>query len=430
MKEDLLQYIWKYKKFDFSNLRTTTQDKIILQKTGIHNTGNSGPDFFNSQMIIQNQKWAGNVEIHIKSSDWYIHHHEVDRAYDNVILHVVWEEDIEVFRKDNTTIPTLQLKDYVSKQLLIKYQELFSADKQKWIPCENNLPAVSSFTLSNWQERLYIERLEQKSKLISQLLKNSANNWEAVLFRLLTKNFGLKTNGEAFLHLAERIDFSIIRKCSYDLNKLEALFFGQTGLLSEKPESKYENQLQEEYRFLKNKFLLDNTGVLPVQFFRLRPYNFPTIRLAQLASLYNTHINLFDKIIHINTIEGFYDLFEIEVSSFWKNHYTFKKESTVRKKRITKSFIDLILINTIIPIRFMVAREMGKNAEDEVLQLISKIPKEKNSIIERFSASNVKIENAMQSQAMIQLKNSYCDQKSCLQCGIGNYLLNQDRSVR
>ncbi len=430
MNEDLLQYIWKYKKFDISNLRTTTQEEIILKKTGIHNTDNSGPDFFNSQMIIQNQKWAGNVEVHIKSSDWYAHHHELDHAYDNVILHVVWEDDVEIFRKDNTIIPTLQLKDYVSKKLLIRYQEFFNSDKQKWIPCEQNLPSVSQFILSNWQERLYIERLEQKSKLIGQLLKGSANDWEAVLFKLLAKNFGLKANGEAFLSLAEALDFSIIRKCSHDLDKLEALFFGLTGLLDNDIASGYSKKLQEEYVFLKNKFLLNQTGVLPVQFFRLRPYNFPTIRLAQLASLYNGHTNLFDKVIGINTIDGFYDLFEVEVSDFWRSHYTFKKESTITKKRITKPFVELLLINTIIPIRFMVAREIGKNAEEEALQLISQIPKEKNSVIDRFSASNIKIENAMHSQAMLQLKNSYCDQKSCLQCAVGNYLLNQDQNMR
>ncbi len=426
MNEDFIHYLWKHKKFALSNLKTTHKQEIILKKVGIHNTDTSGPDFFNAQMSINRQKWAGNVEIHKKSSDWYAHNHENDRAYDNVILHVVWEDDVSVFRKDNTPIPTLQLKDYVHEELLMRYQKLLKSKNKDWIVCEKQFSKVSSFIMSNWQERLFLERLEQKSKLILDLLKNTSNDWEAVLFRLLAKNFGLKVNGESFLSLANSIDFSIIRKCRYDLCQLEALLFGQSGLLDNPNESQYVKKLQKEYGFLKNKFKLDTLGVIPLQFFRLRPPNFPTIRLAQFAGLYYKNKSLFNHIIQADTIDEIYELFDVDTSSFWKNHYTFDKQSTSRRKNFTKSFIDLILINTIIPLKFIYAKDQGKNPEQEVFKLISNIPSEKNSVITGFVALKAPVNNAMHSQAMIQLKNNYCDQKACLQCAVGNYLLNQD----
>ncbi|MBL0685672.1 DUF2851 family protein [Aquimarina mytili] len=426
MNEDFLQYLWKHKKFELSNLKTTHQQKIVLRHAGVHNTENSGPDFFNAQMSIEDQKWAGNVEVHYKSSDWYVHNHENDPSYDNVILHVVWEDDTEIFRRDNTMIPTLQLKDYIPKLTLKRYHTLFNTHHYNWVQCEKQLPKVSSFVMSNWKERLYIERLEQKSILILELLQNSSNNWEAVFFKLLAKNFGLKINGEAFLSLSHSFDFSVVQKCCESLNRLEALFLGQADLLMVKNETAYSRKLKEEYGFLKNKFQLNNTGVLPSQFFRLRPSNFPTIRLAQLAKLYFSHQHLFNTVIQTTNIEDFYDLFQVDTSDFWKNHYTFEKESYPRKKRITQSFIDLILINTVIPIKFIYAKSQGKNPEEEVFELLSQVSYEKNTITDHFISLKIPINNAIHSQAMIQLKNNYCDQKACLKCAIGNYLLNQD----
>ncbi len=426
MKEDLLQYFWKYKKFELSNLKTTRKEDLLLQQVGLHNTDHSGPDFFNARLIINGQKWAGNVEIHVKSSDWYVHNHENDPAYDNVILHVVWEDDIEIFRKDNTVIPTLQLKDYVSHEILVRYKKLFTESNKQWIGCEKELPNVSEFVLSNWQERLYLERLEHKTGYIIELLNQSANDWEAVLFRLLAKNFGLKVNGETFLSLANSIDFSILRKCSVTCKELEALFFGQAGFLDHNFEHEYGKSLKREYTFLKSKFQLNTQGVLPIQFFRLRPSNFPTIRLAQLAMLYFKNNQLFSKIIRINNVEDFYALLSVETSSFWENHYTFQKESKTRRKKITKPFIDLLLINTIIPIKFLYARSIGRYPDEEIFRLIAQLSKEKNSIVDKFEGLKVPVENALHSQAMIQLKNQYCDQKACLKCAIGNYLLNGD----
>ncbi|MDH7444922.1 DUF2851 family protein [Aquimarina sp. 2201CG14-23] len=429
MKEDFLHYIWKYKKFEFSNLKTTNKERIILQRIGDHNEQNSGPDFFNAQLVIDDQKWAGNIEIHIKSSDWYAHNHESDPMYDNVILHVVWEDDITIFRNDNSIIPSLQLRDYVDESILNQYQRIFKVNNKRWIKCQKQLHQVSGFTIANWQERLYVERLEHKSILIKELLQNASNNWEAILFRLLSKNFGLKANGDAFLSLANSLEFSVVQKCSNHLDRLEALFFGQASMLDLEVEDEYVQRLRKEYDFLRGKFQLKNQGVLPFQFFRLRPPNFPTIRLSQLANLYFKNKQLFSKIIEAKRLEEFYVLFNIEASSFWKNHYTFSKESTTRNKRLTKSFIHLILINTVIPLKFLYAKSIGKDAEQEVFGLISQLPTEKNAIVNKFSALGINIEDALHSQAMIQLKNNYCDQNACLRCAIGNYLLNRDHSL-
>lgn len=426
MNEDFIHYLWKYKKFELSSLKTTQQQEIVLKSVGLHNMDNSGPDFFNALISIDGQKWAGNVEIHVKSSDWYAHNHENDRAYDNVILHVVWEDDISVFRRDNTLIPTLQLKNYVNKKLLSRYFEFFEANTTKGIACSNQFSTVPDFIMINWQERLYLERLEQKSKLILKLLKETSNNWEAVLFILLAKSFGSKANGEAFLNLANSIDFSILRKCNKNAYQLEALLFGQAGLLDREVDDEYVRKLQQEYRFLKSKFQLQTYGAIPLQFFRIRPSNFPTIRLAQLAGLYHKNDHLFSCIINANTTGEIYELFKIEISDFWKNHYTFDKQSPQRRKKLTKSFIDLILMNAIIPLKFIYVKNLGVHSEENIFELISSLPPEKNSCIDGFSVLKAPINNAMQSQAMIQLKNNYCDRKLCLHCAIGNYLVNQD----
>lgn len=426
--EDFLHYLWKYKFFATKELQTTTNIPIQIITIGEQNV-NSGPDFFNSKLKIGNQLWAGNVEIHVKASDWYVHKHENDTNYDNVILHVVWENDAEVYSKNNEIIPTLELKSIVSKDLINKYQALFSK-QLKWINCENKINSIDQFTLNNWLEVLYFERLEQKSNLIQNLLKNSANDWEAVLFKLLAKNFGLKVNGDAFLNLANSIDFKIVRKEQNNLLNLEALFFGQAGFLEEEIESSYYKKLQKEYQYLQLKYKLEPLYKGQFQFFRLRPNNFPTIRLAQLAMLYFTHHNLFSKILDAKCLEDFYDLFSLKISDFWQQHYSFTSGSVRRSKKITKSFIDLLIINTIIPIKFMYYKQIGKQDEESILELIKQIQPEKNSIINKFESlpmnkegSCISVDNAFESQSFLQLKNEYCNSQRCLHCAIGNSLL-------
>lgn len=423
MQEDFLHYIWKYKKFQIQNLKSTTGEDVVITSVGQHNF-NAGPDFFNAQLKIGEQLWAGNVEIHVKSSDWYLHNHEQDTAYDTIILHVVWEHDTEIFRKDNSAIPTLQLSDFTESTLLNTYKKLITK-QNKWINCENDIASIDDFAFNNWLERLYFERLERKSKTIESLLKQTKNDWEAVFFMMLAKNFGLKVNGESFFSLAQSIDFSILRKTQSNQLQLEALLFGQAGLLNTDLEDVYFQSLKKEYQFLKQKFKLENQQVLPLHFFRLRPPNFPTIRLSQLTNLYHQYQNVFSKVIHSNEVEDFYELFNVETSTYWKTHYTFQKESKPVSKSLSKSFIDLLLINTILPLKFCYAKHKGEDVSHSIIKMASKIHSEKNGIIDGFKNLGKVSKSSLDSQALIQLKTEYCDKNQCLKCAIGNQLLNK-----
>ena len=423
MQEDFLHYVWQFKKFNTSHLTTMRGETISLLNTGQHNL-NGGPDFFNAQLKINEQLWAGNVEIHIKSSDWYVHNHEVDSAYDNVILHVVYEHDTDIFRKDNSIIPTLELKNFIHNTVFQNYQRLLMSS-HKWVNCESDFAEVDDFIRSNWLERLYIERLERKSRAIEVLLKSSKNDWEGVLFKLLAKNFGLKVNGDAFFSMSNSFDFSIVRKMQSQPLQLEALFFGQLCLLDKHIENAYYLSLVKEYQFLKQKFNLSNNAIIPLQFFRLRPPNFPTIRLSQLAMLYHQHPNLFAKVMAAGSIDALYDLFHVTTSEFWDTHFTFEKTSKTSKKPLTKSFVDLLLINTILPLRFCYQKHQGENAEETSLLMAQKIASEQNAIIKAFNNLKPVSKSALTSQALIQLKTEYCEKNRCMSCAIGNAILGQ-----
>ena len=420
MKEDFLHHVWQHKKFAVTQLQTTTGESIQILHSGQY-LQLAGPDFFNAQIIIANQKWAGNIEIHLKSSDWYLHNHEKDANYDSVILHVVWEHDTAIFRRDNLEIPTLELRNYVALTDVHKYQSLIT--QKSWIYCENDIQKVDDFIFKNWQERLYFDRLERKSEEIKQLLKDSNNDWEAVLFCLLAKNFGLNTNGALFLNMAKSIPFSVIRKESFAIENLETLFFGQANMLESSFQDCYPNKLQNDYNYLCHKYTISKIVFDKVEFFKHRPDNFPTIRLAQLAALYHKEHNLFSKIVNVSSISEIYTLFQIEVSDYWETHYNFDKKSVAKKKKMSHAFIDLIVMNTILPIRFAYEQSLHKEYSQEILELITALPPEKNIIIDKFASIGILAENAFQSQSLLQLKKEYCDAKKCLQCAVGAFLL-------
>ena len=420
MKEDFLHYLWKFKKFDTLNLKTFNGEEITIINVGQY-LELAGPDFFNAQIVIGNQKWAGNVEIHLKSSDWYVHHHERDEAYENVILHVVWEHDTEIFRSNNSEIPVLELKNYVDSTTITNYQSLVSP--KSWIFCEKQIKEIDEFVFKNWQERLFFERLERKSKPIYDLLKLTNNDWEAVLFCLLAKNFGLNTNGEIFLKIAQSIPFSIIRKESFEVENLEALLLGNAGLLDAEKEDNYFKDLKFRYFYLLHKYQIEKKLVEPVQFFKHRPDNFPTIRLSQLANLYHSQQNLFSIISTSNSVKSIYETFEISTSNYWENHYQFDKESPKKKKKLSKSFVDLVIINTIIPLQFAYAKSQGKEISEDLIQLINEVASEKNAIMDKFSSFGIKSKNAFETQSLLQLKNEYCNKSRCLDCAIGMELL-------
>ncbi len=422
MKEDFLHYLWKFRKFSHSDLKTSNNESIAILNPGQY-LQRAGPDFFNAQLIIGNQKWAGNIEIHIKSSDWYLHHHENDPAYENVILHVVWENDSAVFRKDNSEIAVLELKDIISKDVLENYKSLTSP--KSWIYCEKQLASVNGFILRNWIERLFFERLERKAKPIEELLRQTNSDWEMVLFCMLAKNFGLNANGLAFLKMAQSVPFSVISKESFEPENLEALFFGMTGLLDSDKEDNYFCDLRSRFNYLAHKHQLDFDVGEQVQFFKHRPDNFPTIRLSQFAQLYYKRKNLFSEISTAHSANSIYEIFSIGVSEYWQTHYLFDKESPKKKKTLTKPFIDLIIVNTIIPIRFEYAKNQGKEISETLFSILETIIAEKNAVIEKFDFFGLKAKNAFESQGLLQLKNEYCNHSKCMQCAIGTELLKE-----
>ncbi|MGB2761320.1 MAG: DUF2851 family protein [Maribacter stanieri] len=422
MKEDLLHFIWKFKKYPINGLVTTSGEAINVVSTGIHNHL-SGPDFFNAQLELNQQLWAGNVEIHIKSSDWYAHNHQEDSNYDNVILHVVWEDDLSVFRKDGSQIPTLALKEYIPLKILDTYQNLFDARNYKFINCENEFIKVDEFIKDNWMDRLFVERLEQKTAIINKLLEETNNNWEHVLFLMLLKTFGSKINGETFMEIGKSIDFSIIRKLYNKPLEMESLLFGQANLLNGADEGdKYFNDLKKEYAYLKHKYNLNSVFKSP-EFFRLRPSNFPTIRIAQLSAIYVKNNNLFHLLIEKDepNVSG---VLNAEISEYWEDHFNFGKTSKKSKKRVTISFLDLLMINTIIPLKFAFQRYKGSVDNDALLKIMSDIKKEENNLISKFGKLGVIVKSAKDSQTYLQLYNNYCSKDKCLDCAIGASLMN------
>lgn len=422
MKEDFLHHIWQFKKFSLSGLKTTQGEPVQVVSSGQY-LQLSGPDFFNAQLVIGGQRWAGNVEIHLKSSDWYHHSHEVDSHYDNVVLHVVWEHDAEVLRKDGSEVPVLELRHYVDGMLLANYQQLAAA--KSWINCEEELHGISPFVLDNWKERLFFERLERKALPIMQLAAETNGDWEAVLFCFLSRNFGLNTNGEAFFSMAKSLPFSTVRKESFEHENLEALLFGRAGLLAGDYEDVYPRGLQARFDYMAHKYQLPLFLPVPVEYFRHRPDNFPTIRLAQLTALFHTHQNLFSKVMEANTLQDLHALFDVQVAPYWLKHYRFDKESRGKRKSLSVSFINLLLINTIVPFKFAYGKSIGKDNTEALIALLQQLEPESNAIIDKFRHYKIPVESAYDTQSLLQLKNEYCNHHRCMHCAVGLELLKR-----
>lgn len=420
MKEDFLHYVWRFRKFPVTRLQTANRETLTIIHPGQY-LQRAGPDFFNAQIVIGNQKWAGNIEMHVKSSDWYLHHHENDPAYESVILHVVWENDTAVFRKDNSEIPVLVLKEVIPTEIINSYYSLTA--QKSWVNCEKQLASVDGFVVKKWLERLFFERLERKSKPIAEMLRQTKSDWEAVLFWSLAKNFGLNTNGSIFLEIAKAIPFSVICKERLEYENLEALFFRMASLLDSEKEDSYFADLQFRSNYLFHKYQLKEEIKELVQFFKHRPDNFPTIRLSQLAQLYHIRQYLFTEIMAADSVKPIYGIFNVGVSQYWETHYLFDRESPKKKKMLSKPFIDLIISNTIIPLRFEFAKSQGKEIPEILFSILESIPAEKNAVVEKFGYFGIKAANAFESQALLQLKTEYCSRSRCLECAIGTTLL-------
>lgn len=425
IREDFLHYLWRMRLFNLEELTTTDAVPIQIIDFGEHNT-NAGPDFLNARIKIGDTLWAGNVEIHVKASEWKKHKHQDDAAYDNVILHVVYENDMVIQRKSGAVIPAFELRKRVPGKLINQYVRLIS--NEAWIPCQSQFPYIENITKYFWLDRLLVERLENRIDLLRKELEANKNNWETTFYQRLARNFGSKINTEPFEVVAKTTPLITLAKHKNDLFQLEALLFGQAGFLQDDFEENYPNDLKKEYDFLQKKYSLFPLMPSIWRFMRLRPANFPTVRLAQFAALIHQSTHLFSKILVAETLEDVRNLFdEIQVSEYWETHYKFDKASKKRSKKLGKSTIDLFIINTIVPFLFFYGREKGlEDYEDRALKFLEELSPESNHIIRKWQDLKFRPKNAYQTQALLELKINYCDKKRCLDCVIGNKILNKE----
>ena len=417
MNENLLQYLWKYKIFSKLDFKDTDGNPIEILDFGTLNT-NSGPDFSLSKIKTKNIVLAGNIEIHVKSSDWYFHNHDLQKDYQSVILHVVYFNDTDVSELKEAGIPTLELKDYINEKILAKYQTL--ENQYQFIPCESIFDASKVPFL--FSEETLLKKLDEKSIEIEQLLAQSKNNYEAVLFQKLAYSFGLKVNAEIYQNIAENIDFKIIQKISQNQFQLESLLFGKGNLLEKETETN--QKWKREFEFLKIKFKISEQ-TFPVKFLRLMPPSFPTIRFSQLAMLYHLQPNLFSKILKAKNIQELKSLFEnVKTSDFWENHYTFEKASEEKiEKKLSDDFIEILLINAVLPTIYTYFKNINPEKTDQVLEFYKNLNPEKNSIIYSWKKLNVKFSSALETQAFLYHHKHLCSYKNCLNCSIGLKIL-------
>lgn len=421
MNEKLLQYLWNFKIFNNYNFKDTDGNSIEIEDFGIWNT-NAGPDFLMAKVKINEITLHGNIELHVKSSDWIFHQHSADPNYDNIILHVVFEDDTDIAELKNNNIPTLELKNHIDADIISKYQKLIS--ETQFIACEQ-LFEPKKIPLFFFEETL-INKLEEKSLGIETDLKKNQNNYEAVLFHSLAYSFGLKVNAELFKLIAESVDFTIINKIRQNKGQLEALLFGISDWL-EFPEDEQMKVWKNEYLFLKAKFGIHNLKIRP-KFLRLRPPNFPTLRLSQLANLYHLQQNLFSKVMQAKTSEELMHIFrDIKASEYWDHHYNFGKISPVKSpKIISKDFAELVILNSILPLKYTYHKHHNEEITDEILAYYKQLSSEKNTVIDGWKNLGLKTKNALESQALIYHYKNYCTPKNCLNCSIGFKILKEN----
>lgn len=419
--EQLLHYAWKHKIFPLKELRTTLGQTVEILDTGLHNT-NAGPDFFNAKIKIDDTLWVGNIEIHSCSSEWYRHGHHHDAAYDSVILHIAETIDTPITRSNGENIPQMQLS--CPESLKAHYEELCRADF--YPPCYSILSELSPLQIHSWMNSLQSERLEQKTKQVSERLKRCDKNWEDAFFITLARNFGFSLNGEAFERWANLIPLRAVDKHRDSLFQIEALFFGQAGFLEEEICDEYYEKLQKEYLYLAHKFGLQRMDASLWRFLRLRPGNFPHVRMAQLARLYYQSQGLLSQLLETTSIEQARTILSAGTSEYWDTHYRFGELSPKRHKALSQSSVDLLLINTVCTFLFAYGRH--KNNEElcrRAIRFLETLQPENNHITRMWDQCGLNAENAADTQALIQLKKEYCDRKRCLYCRFGYEFLKR-----
>lgn len=424
MNEKLLYFLWGHSRFYRKPLETVNGESLAVINPGVRNT-NAGPDFSNALVIINGIQWAGSVEMHVKSSDWYAHHHEKNPSFDSVILHVVWEYDMPIYLKDSSELPAIQVKDFVSTDFLNEIKNLFSP--KHTLLCDYFLSSTEPSIRDYWIQKVFVERLQRKTEDLWVGLKTLQNDWENLLFVLLGQNFGLHQNQVAFKNIASSIPFHVIRKLGHEPLAIESLFMGKAGLLLES-EHAYAKELKQLYDYYCIRFDIDPRQVFPVQFYQQRPQAFPTIRLSQWAHLYSKRHQFFTDFVNATHVSQINELLQTQTSEFWETHFQFKEPDKPLKKRthkLSKSFIDLITINVWAPVTFAYQQQMGFENQEQVWDVLSSLHAEQNHITQLFNALQWKADNAATSQGMIELKTKYCDKKRCLECGIAQDFLKK-----
>jgi hypothetical protein len=424
--ERLLHYVWKYRLYSNTELFTTEGIPVSIIDPGIHNT-DAGPDFFNAKIRIAGTVWAGNVEIHRKSSDWRIHRHDKNPAYDSVILHVVAEYDEPVRRMNGEAIPHLVIG--VPTRIRENMEWLLS--RETVLPCAERIYEIEPLHVSAWLSALLTERLERKTQDILALSAQYANDWNEVFYITLTRNFGFGTNSDAFEWLAKSLPFKHILKQRCSSIQIEALLFGQAGLLDNDYPDPYYQSLRREYGFLQKKYNLHPTESHLIKNMRTRPVNFPHLRLAQLAAVWANTDTLFSEILECSDLCVLRDHFNVSLPEYWNTHYHFKSASPPKTKNIGLNAAHAIMINTVVPILFAYGKvkrlpEYGLRA----LQILENIPPERNSLVSPFTRAGIRVSNACDTQALIQLRREYCEKKKCLYCRIGFRIIKPARTGR
>lgn len=415
MTERLLQFIWQFQYFNHKELLTVGEDQLQIISPGQYNS-NQGPDFTNAKIKLGSTLWAGTVELHLKTSDWQKHRHQMDINYENVILHVVWEHDISV-----NTLPVLELKNRVSKILLSRYEELMRATT--FIPCENNIRNIPNIIMMGWKERLLAERLMRKATIVETHLSQNNFHWEETFWWMLARNFGMKVNADSFEAIARSIPLALLTKQKQQIHRLEALLLGQGGLLENNFNGDYPQLLKREYRFLQKKHGLKPVA-LPLHFLRMRPGNFPTVRLAQLAMLIQQSAHLFSKIKEAESVITVRKWFDVTANDYWHYHYRLDEPTSFRKKKIGEDMIENIIINTVVPVLFAYGNyHKEESYKIKALQWLEETSPELNGITKGFAAIGIDNKSAYDSQGLIELKTNYCDRRMCLNCAVGNWIL-------
>lgn len=422
ISEELLQFIWQYSLYNPTHLTTTKGELLTVQYPGRLNK-NAGPDFEEAKIKIGNTILVGNVELHLKASHWKKHQHQNNKAYQNIILHVVYEDDQYEIAP---SIATISLKEHIPKYVLERYTTLIQTIQT--IPCATQLQHVSSIVKESWLNRMLAERWEQKLEDWKDELDKSNGDWSSLFYWRLAANFGFKINATPFLLVAKSIPLQIFAKHKVSLLQIEALIFGQAGFLEGTLTETYTLKLQQEYHYLKSKYSLQPIDVHLWKFLRLRPANFPTIRLSQFAALIHQSVSLFSQIISTVSLQEVKKHLQVAASSYWEQHYRFEDAPhKAKKKLLGENSIDNIIINTIAPMRFLFANSQGQlTQQEETLQLLTELPAERNHIISNWSSNGWKAHHAADTQALIQLYNQYCSPKRCLECSIGLSILKMN----